>query len=182
MTEPQSNLCTSPEFRELYNVSGANGCLMIRPSIFRIQCAPWVVIGGPYPMCPPGVFGVCLLEQTPDASKDGFLHLPIRDFSTPTRDCDVSDALKCTIEHLLVGRPVYVGCAAGWGRTGLFLSLLAKVAGEGDPVGFVRRNYACQAVETPEQSDYIDQFKVAGLRLWLVWKLLLVQQKRRFFQ
>ena len=39
----------------------------------------------------------------------------------------------------------------GWGRTGLFLALLAKVCGVENPVTYVRENYSPRAVETTDQ-------------------------------
>lgn len=158
-------------------VPGANGFLQLEPSIFGIRGAPWVVVGGPFEMCPSDYFGVCLLERYPDSAQAGALHLPIKDFSIPTNDSDVLKALRATIQQLLDGQQVYVGCAAGWGRTGLFLSLLAKIAGEADPIRFVRDNYAARAVETTDQLGYVDRFRVTGLRIWLLWNLLKAQRE-----
>jgi protein-tyrosine phosphatase len=60
--------------------------------------------------------------------------------------------------------PVYVGCAAGLGRTGTFIAALARMAGIGDAVAWVRENYDARAVETAEQAA-----AVAALDVDAVW-------------
>jgi protein-tyrosine phosphatase len=60
--------------------------------------------------------------------------------------------------------PVYVGCAAGLGRTGTFIAALARVAGIGDGVAWVRANYDTRAVETEAQAA-----SVAALDVTAVW-------------
>ena len=73
------------------------------------------------------------------------------------------------IQEALDGKEVYVGCMGGWGRTGLFLALLAKVCGEETPILYVRTHYTPRAVETREQQEYVDNFDVGALRRWLFW-------------
>ena len=65
---------------------------------------------------------------------------------------------------------MWVGCQGGWGRTGLFLALMAKVCGEANPVSYVRHHYSPRAVETNEQMDYVRKFDVDDLQQWLFWR------------
>lgn len=112
------------------------------------------------------LYRVSLREEEPTGYD---VWLPIHDFGVPEDDEAVRDALKAVLEAMLLGRRVYVGCAGGIGRTGMFLALLAKVAGAKYPVAAVREGYARQAVETREQEKYVRNFDVSGLRWWL-WR------------
>jgi hypothetical protein len=151
---------------------GANGSLPLEPRVLGLKSREVTVAGGPYGACPRDAFGVCLLEAGPRADQLCAVHLPVEDFSVPADAARVTAALEATLGQLVRGHKVYVGCAGGWGRTGLFLSLLAKVAGEAEPVAYVRRHYSPRAVETEEQRAYVEQFPVAGLRRRLFWQLL----------
>jgi hypothetical protein len=139
--------------------------LGFRGAYFGLQ-----VIGGPFDNFKPGVngdFGVCVrAEQVPSTAH---VKVPIHDFRAPAPDQtdEVDRALKSAFEAALTGKRVWVGCMGGWGRTGLFLALMAKVAGAEDPVGYVRRHYAPRAVETPDQLNYVKHFDVDELRSWL---------------
>ena len=116
-------------------------------------------------------FGVCVrAERAPTGRYN--VHLPIHDFSVPSPDQqdEVELALRETLEALLEGKTVYVGCMGGWGRTGLFLALLAKVCGVEHPVTYVRENYSPRAVETTKQHSYVMEFDVSGLQRWLFWQ------------
>jgi protein-tyrosine phosphatase len=95
--------------------------------------------------------------------------LPIHDFSTPAEEQtpDVEYAIREALSAALSGKRVWVGCMGGWGRTGLFLALLAKTCGVADPVGYVRSHYSPRAVETKEQARYVDWFDVSALQQWL---------------
>ena len=159
---------------------GANGWLPLQPRVLGLRSPEVTVVGGPYGACPEGVFGVCLLEAGPRADQSCAVHLPIEDFSVPADAARVTRALEQTLGQLVRGRKVYVGCAGGWGRTGLFLSLLAKVAGEAEPVAYVRRHYSPRAVETEQQRAYVEQFPVQALRRRLFWQLLLSWPRRWF--
>ena len=124
--------------------------------------------GGPYDAFPgrDAAFGVCVRAERVNQSNVD-VHLPIRDFGVPASAVRVEDALRDTLMAALKGREVYVGCMGGWGRTGLFLALLAKACGVEDPVGFVRSNYSSRAVETDAQVDYVENFDTAALQSWL---------------
>ena len=74
----------------------------------------------------------------------------------------------------LAGKRVWVGCMGGYGRTGLFLAVLAKACGVPNPVEFVRENYHESAVETTRQRIYVRDFDVSGIQSWLTrhaWSL-----------
>jgi hypothetical protein len=110
------------------------------------------VTGGPFDAIPDGAFGVCLEAAAQKAW--------LADIALPTPDFGLPDpvALRAAVAAALAqleadpGRPLHVGCRAGIGRTGLFLSCLARAAGvEGDALDYVRRHYLPDAAETPEQ-------------------------------
>ncbi|MCO5157857.1 MAG: hypothetical protein M9945_14105 [Aquamicrobium sp.] len=149
--------------------SGANGILPITLGA-RHAWMKFELVGGPFDRYPTvkGVnFGVCVrAERVP--ARGVAVHLPIHDFAVPQDDGQVRYALKDTLEAALAGKSVYVGCAGGWGRTGLFLALIAKTAGVEDPIDYVRRSYTPRAVETKEQEAYVEDFDVAELRKWMV--------------
>ncbi|WP_137181392.1 hypothetical protein [Roseomonas sp. AR75] len=110
------------------------------------------ITGGPFDAIPQGAFGVCL---EPAAQKAW-----LADIALPTPDFGLPDpvALRAAVAAALAqleaepGRPLHVGCRAGIGRTGLFLSCLARAAGvEGDALDYVRRHYLPDAAETEAQ-------------------------------
>lgn len=158
---------------------GANGILYLEFSIPSFWVTA-IITGGPFQRCPRHMYGVCLLETEPDMAPPSPCHLwlPIADFSTPDDRDDVIVALKEVLLAVLNSRSVYVGCAGGFGRTGLFLALLAKVAGKVDPVAYVRKHYSERAVETRQQENYVRDFPVRGLRWWLFWQAI----RRKLFR
>ncbi|NPA06235.1 MAG: hypothetical protein GXO54_02400 [Chloroflexi bacterium] len=84
-------------------------------------------------------------------------HEPIPDFHTPQDLAQFQDALAWTRDALERGASVAVHCAAGRGRTGLFLACWAQEALNMSPeaaLGWVRR-YIPGAVETREQEDFV---------------------------
>ena len=116
------------------------------------------IIGGPFDSWDGTGISLCL---DPTASKRGpaTIILDIADFTAPT------DAqLHATVATLLAvlrarpAEPVYIGCKAGYGRTGTFIAALAKLAGHPDPVAWTRRHYHPGAVETTAQEDAIAAF------------------------
>lgn len=143
-----------------HTFSGANGTLTIHlgwKGLWRTLS----FVGGPYDKYPgrAHAYGVCVRsEQTNGREIDA--HLPIRDFSVPTDDKAVRSTLIKALSAAADGRVVYVGCMGGWGRTGLFLALVAKAAGIEDPITHVRAEYTPHAVETVPQVDYVNRLDV----------------------
>lgn len=125
------------------------------------------IVGGPYDFYPGPVkaFGVCVRAEPTKKPIDA--HLPIEDFSVPHNPSQVEAVLRQAFRAALRGRTVYVGCMGGWGRTGLFLALMAKVVGVPDPIGYVRMHYSCRAVETESQMHFVEDFDVTEIRKWL---------------
>jgi protein-tyrosine phosphatase len=89
---------------------------------------------------------------------EGFdvIYLPIPDFGVLSIE-DLKRAVLETIRQARAGRNIVVHCYAGIGRTGLFVSFLAKeifgISGM-DSIEWVR-NYIPGAVETHEQRELI---------------------------
>ena len=124
--------------------------------------------GGPFRNAPISMHGLCLLEHVgPHALHSLGHHMPIPDFQTPPDNEAVNEALKFVFTQLLRGKPVYVGCAGGWGRTGLMLALIAKATGIKTPIAYVRQHYTRRAVETLEQEDYVYAFDVRPIQKWM---------------
>ena len=145
-------------------VKGANGSLPL-PRRWLGLFPRSLVHGGPFRHAPAAMSGLCLLEAPPVLAQHD--HMPIEDFHVPENAARVEAALKGVFTELLRGRPVYVGCAGGWGRTGLMLSLIAKVAGEAKPIAYVRKHYTPRAVETEALERYVADFDVRPLQRWL---------------
>ena len=125
------------------------------------------IIGGPYDAFKRGVnadFGVCLRAEL--CPEDLDVLLPIKDFSVPppAQLEDVEYVIRRALGAAVAGKRVWAGCMGGWGRTGMFLALLAKVADYDDPVGYVRRVYSKKACETKEQCRYVYDFDPTRLR------------------
>jgi protein-tyrosine phosphatase len=116
-------------------------------------------IGGPFDALPPGVFSVCLEVRAEKAWLADIL-LPCPDFGVPEPGA-LRDAVARSLAALEAepSRPIFVGCRAGIGRTGLFLGCLLAAAGvTGDPVAALRRLYHPLAAETPEQEAAVRGF------------------------
>ena len=89
-------------------------------------------------------------------------YVPIKDFSVP----DDEAVLVKSIEHALKdGRPIYVGCFGGIGRTGLWLACMLKALGEPDPVVAVRRWFYRHAVETEAQQAFVHDFSAHRVQI-----------------
>jgi hypothetical protein len=138
-----------------------------------------LIAGGPYDFFPgrDKAFGVCVRAERVDPSELD-LHVPIRDFGVPKDEEALRRVIIETLRAALSGRQVYVGCMGGWGRTGLFLALLAKAAGVENPVGYVREHYSARAVETQEQKRFVDRFDVGPLPS----DLFVAAWRNRFFE
>lgn len=87
------------------------------------------------------------------------IHLPIGDFEVPTDRGALESALGSAESHLQGGEGVLVHCAAGIGRTGLFLAcLVGRVARlDGTLATVWVRKFIPGAVETPSQEDFVAQ-------------------------
>jgi hypothetical protein len=116
----------------------------------------YTVIGGPYKDRSEGTVGV---RMAIEIQRPCDIDIGTVDFSTPDPD-KLRVGLIRAVEHLTAGRPLYVGCYAGKGRTGLFMAVLAKAMGIENPVEYVRANYYPHAVETPEQYQYVTDFPI----------------------
>ena len=96
------------------------------------------------------------------------VHVPTRDFDVPNTKALINglwEAIDCMSD----GECLYVGCAGGLGRTGIFLAALAKAWGEPDPIRYVRTNYNPRAVETAEQEHFVNTLHIPAkmrLRVW----------------
>jgi hypothetical protein len=110
------------------------------------------IFGGPYRQRPRNFRGVCMAAELAQSAHD--VLVPTHDFSTP-KVAQLIAGLDRTLDLIIAGEPVYVGCMGGIGRTGLFLAAIAKLWGEEDPVAYVRRQYIPHAVETSEQKTFI---------------------------
>lgn len=140
------------------------------------------IIGGPFDAYRPGDnadVGFCVRAERVPPTADYVLL--IEDFSVPLAlDLHrVNFTLARIMEHAMSGERVFVGCQGGWGRTGLVLALLAKVAGVEDPVAYVRAHYTPYAVETEDQRAYVAEFderpvqaelyRTAWRKRWTTW-------------
>lgn len=102
------------------------------------------------------------------------ISIPTVDFSVPSVK-DLEAGLLVAVDAILTGTPLYVGCMAGKGRTGLFMAVLAKAFGVEKPVEYVRENYYAHAVETRDQYKFVTEFEIP----LLVKKVI---KKRKFMQ
>jgi hypothetical protein len=115
-----------------------------------------VVTGGPYYDCPRYMFGVKMAEEIRAPNQ---VSVPTRDFGVPKTSA-LDNGVKLTVQAVLSGQQVYVGCMGGKGRTGLFLAVLAKAFGVKNPVEYVRKHYYEHAVETKEQYAFVTHYQV----------------------
>lgn len=130
------------------------------------------VYGGPFHAAPHEFyFKTLCLQAEPRArgapKPDQFLRIP--DFSVPEVRNATFMLAWVLFESIVRKRPVYVGCMGGTGRTGLILALLIKICyGETtNPLVNVRAQYRSSAVETQEQEEFLSDFPVRNLKLWL---------------
>jgi protein-tyrosine phosphatase len=126
----------------------------IKPFNLKFGKVDRVVIGGPYREKFTDHFGVKMAEEIKSPCD---VDIPTRDFDVPdpkTLDKGVRDSLFVIARN----KPVYVGCAGGIGRTGLYMAALAKVLGIPEPVKYVRANFKGHAVETKQQMAYVEAY------------------------
>jgi hypothetical protein len=110
-----------------------------------------IIQGGPFDDYQPPAIGVCLDVQSQKVGAAALL-LPLADFSAPSPAilaARLDDVMKLMAKHPAL--PVYIGCRADIGRTGIMIAALAKIADHAGPLGWVRANYNPDAVETAEQ-------------------------------
>ena len=90
--------------------------------------------------------------------------IAVPDFTAPTQE-QLHQGLLETLRLMEAAPdlPVYVGCAAGLGRTGTFIAALARLAGIEDAVAWTRATYDRRAVETPAQEQAVAALDVAAV-------------------
>ncbi len=108
--------------------------------------------GGPFDAWRPPAIGLCLEMRSTQAAF-ALLTLPIADFHAPSQ-ADLVAGLVALLRAMQAAPdlPAYIGCRAGIGRTGMVIAALAKLAGQPDPVAWVRAHYHPEAVETADQA------------------------------
>lgn len=109
--------------------------------------------GGPYLAKPEHMRGVKMAKEI-KAECDW--SVPTPDFDTPPVDVLIQAVVQSIAHGLSTGDPVYVGCMAGKGRTGLFLASAAHLIGMPNAITYVRDNYYPGAVETPGQERFVE--------------------------
>lgn len=157
---------------ELYNSAGAKDWTLLfapmEPTSYRIPLFGYYpdITGGPFLDWDGHGIGVLMARELMYLDYD--YCVPVQDFRVPSKDTYylVDKAIRAILKASLEGIPVYVGCYGGVGRTGLLLSILAKVAGANNPIAHVRKFYSEKAVETPEQETFVRNFKVDHLQRW----------------
>lgn len=116
----------------------------------------FTVYGGRYVDRPAQMKGV---KMAVEINRPNDVSVPVKDFSVPSME-EMLEGLEDTVDLVLSGKPVYVGCMGGIGRTGLMLAALAKAWGINEPVAYVRAQYFSHAVETPQQMDFIARMEI----------------------
>lgn len=121
------------------------------------------IYGGPFPVMAEKAKkhpnGSLTVKLDPRSKIIPDVDLPIRDFHLPESDREVKRAFRRIFSALAKGHDVFIGCTAGWGRTGTIMASLVNVARpDVDPVAFVRQYYDHHAVETEAQAAYARTF------------------------
>jgi len=120
-----------------------------------------LIAGGPYLAKPKGYIGV---KMAVEIRADCDIYIPTADYNVPSK-VQLDAGLEGAVDMILAGKPLYVGCMGGIGRTGLFLAVLAKTWGITNPVEYVRANYYSHAVETNQQFEFVANYKVPQIVL-----------------
>ena len=82
------------------------------------------------------------------------------DFGVPADPERAAEQIEDAFARARAGGRVEIGCYMGRGRTGTVLACMAVLAGlpARDAVAWVRANYRPEAVETPEQEEWVSWF------------------------
>jgi protein-tyrosine phosphatase len=93
--------------------------------------------------------------------------VPTEDFSVPDKDAMIGGLWR-GVRLLKATGHLFVGCAGGRGRTGLYMACLARLMEMdgypvGDSVDYVRRTYNPHAVETSEQRAWVYNLQLRWL-------------------
>jgi hypothetical protein len=103
--------------------------------------------------------------EQPWSNKEGREHIrfPIPDMSVPEDENEFISCLNYVFDKLEDGKLVHVGCIAGHGRTGTFLSALVQMTMKEhlekeniSAIDYVRNNYCSKAVESFSQILYLN--------------------------
>lgn len=107
-------------------------------------------LGSGYAVTPGNILG---LPKPSDMRNEILVNWP--DFGSPQCGTKFWQILAERIKarHM----PILVYCFGGHGRTGTALSILYGLWGQSDPISHIRKVYCNEAVESPEQIDYIVQ-------------------------
>src|SRR5271157_1234031 len=95
----------------------------------------YTLYGGPYNDRPSNMFGV---KMASEINRPCDVNIPTADYETPDRK-QLTAGLEATVDAILKGKAVYVGCMGGRGRTGLFLAVVAKAFQVRSPIPYVRK-------------------------------------------
>ncbi len=134
---------------------------MIGAVTLRLQGRDRIIQGGPFDDFEPPAIGVCLEVRSAKLGQAALV-LPVVDYGAPS-----AAALTSALRELLglmaanPDLPVYIGCRAGIGRTGMMIAALAKLSGIAGPVAWVRDHYHPDAVETLAQREVVDALSLA---------------------
>lgn len=88
------------------------------------------------------------------------IYAPVVDFSVPDAGA-FQQPIRDTLQAAQAGKTLVIHCHAGWGRTGIFVSCLAKVVFEmsaEEAVAWVRQ-YIPRAVENKLQYQFVKNFE-----------------------
>lgn len=119
-------------------------------------------------------FTLNLTAEYPEFISD--YHLPINDFSIPKNFDNLNNGIKLIIDNLLENnnKIIAFGCLGGIGRTGLLLGLLYNIfdyCEDEELIKTVRKNLHPQALETPEQINFVLSYNTTPLKDYLNDKL-----------